>query len=60
MLDKNKMWLHTFVRESVAQRKVVISNAPFSHALVVIVKMEIFIMGREAGYKQCKIENSTQ
>ncbi len=56
MLDKNKKWLHTFVREGVAQRKVVISNTALSHVLLVIVKMEIFIMGREAGYKQCKIE----
>lgn len=60
MLDKNKKWLHTFVREGVAQRKVVINDTALSHALMVIVKMEIFIMGREAGDKQCKIEKSTQ
>lgn len=60
MLDKSKMWLHTFVREGVAQRKVVISDAALLHALLVIVMMEIFFMCREAGYKQCKIEKSTQ
>lgn len=57
---QKKKWLRTFVREGVAQRKVVISRTAYSHTLSIIVKMEISIMGSEMGDKQHKIEKSTQ
>lgn len=57
---QKKKWLRAFVREGVAQRKVVISRTAYSRTLSIIVKMEISIMGSKMGDKQHKIEKSTR